>query len=111
MCQFKEFSLYITEAEDCEFLTPEATLDEHSPKATRTLFLGNLEKEITIEELKERLEKYGEILVSLLHIKRDQILLLNLQKLGVLCVCHHFLMIAYMCNLTFLIVNSYSNFQ
>lgn len=52
-----------TETEDSEFLTPEAQLDEHSPKATRTLFLGNLEKDITIEELKERLEKYGEILV------------------------------------------------
>ncbi|KAL4221812.1 hypothetical protein ACF0H5_020066 [Mactra antiquata] len=50
------------EAEDCEFLTPEAQLDEHSPKATRTLFLGNLDKEISIEELKERLEKYGDIL-------------------------------------------------
>ena len=56
--------LFFPAAEDCEFLTPEATLDEHSPKATRTLFLGNLEKEITIEELKEKLEKYGEILVS-----------------------------------------------
>ncbi|XP_052759600.1 msx2-interacting protein-like isoform X2 [Mya arenaria] len=50
------------EGEDTEFLTPEAQLDEHSPKATRTLFLGNLEKDITTEELKERLEKYGEIL-------------------------------------------------
>lgn len=56
--------LFVLEAEDCEFLTPEAQLDEHSPKATRTLFLGNLDKEISIEELKERLEKYGEILVS-----------------------------------------------
>lgn len=54
---------YFTEAEDCEFLTPEAQLDEHSPKATRTLFLGNLEKDITIDEIKEKLEKYGEILV------------------------------------------------
>ncbi|XP_060565784.1 msx2-interacting protein-like isoform X2 [Ruditapes philippinarum] len=50
------------EAEDGDFLTPEAQLDEHSPKATRTLFLGNLDKEISIEELKEKLEKYGDIL-------------------------------------------------
>ncbi|KAH3827573.1 hypothetical protein DPMN_129510, partial [Dreissena polymorpha] len=50
------------ETEDSDFATPEAQLDEHSPKATRTLFLGNLDKDITIEELKERLDKYGEIL-------------------------------------------------
>lgn len=58
------FDFIFPEAEDGDFLTPEAQLDEHSPKATRTLFLGNLDKEISIEELKEKLEKYGDILVS-----------------------------------------------
>ena len=29
------------------------------------MFIGNLEKEITIEELKEKLKTYGEILVSI----------------------------------------------
>lgn len=62
---FDHFCHIFIEAEDGDFLTPEAQLDEHSPKATRTLFLGNLDKEITIEELKEKLEKYGEILVSI----------------------------------------------
>ena len=50
--------------DDADLKAPEVDLDEHHPKATRTLFIGNLEKEITIEELKEKLKTYGEILVS-----------------------------------------------
>jgi RNA recognition motif-containing protein len=40
-------------------------LDEHHPKATRTLFVGNLEKDISNQELRERFLKYGDILVSI----------------------------------------------
>ncbi|XP_052082399.1 msx2-interacting protein-like isoform X2 [Mytilus californianus] len=50
------------DVDDAEFRPPEAELDEHHPKATRTLFVGNLEKEITMEELKDMFSKYGDIL-------------------------------------------------
>lgn len=55
-----------SDVDDAEFRPPEAELDEHHPKATRTLFVGNLEKEITMEELKVMFSKFGEILVSIL---------------------------------------------
>lgn len=54
----------ILDVDDAEFRPPEAELDEHHPKATRTLFVGNLEKEITMEELKDMFSKYGDILVG-----------------------------------------------
>nr|XP_022339400.1 msx2-interacting protein-like isoform X3 [Crassostrea virginica] len=50
------------EVDDNEFRPPEAELDEHHPKATRTLFVGNLEKDISNQELRERFLKFGEIL-------------------------------------------------
>ncbi|XP_061196466.1 msx2-interacting protein-like [Saccostrea echinata] len=50
------------EVDDNEFRPPEAELDEHHPKATRTLFVGNLEKDISNQELRERFLKYGDIL-------------------------------------------------
>lgn len=52
-----------TEVEDADFKPPEAELDEYHPKATRTLFVGNLEKDIGSEELREIFNAYGEILV------------------------------------------------
>lgn len=52
-----------TEVDDNEFRPPEAELDEHHPKATRTLFVGNLEKDISNQELRERFLKFGDILV------------------------------------------------
>ena len=54
-----------TEVDDTDLKPPEADLDEHHPKSTRTLFIGNLEKDITIDELKEKLKTYGEIIVSI----------------------------------------------
>ena len=51
--------------EDADFKPPEAELDEYHPKATRTLFVGNLEKDIMSEELREIFNAYGEILVCL----------------------------------------------
>ena len=57
--------ILFSEVDDADLKAPEVDLDEHHPKATRTLFIGNLEKEITIEELKEKLKTYGEILVSI----------------------------------------------
>lgn len=61
------WSIYLcpcfTEVDDNEFRPPEAELDEHHPKATRTLFVGNLEKDISNQELRERFLKFGDILV------------------------------------------------
>ena len=56
--------LHSSEVEDADFKPPEAELDEYHPKATRTLFVGNLEKDIGSEELREIFNAYGEILVS-----------------------------------------------
>lgn len=46
------------------FRPPEADLDEYHHKATRTLFVGNLTKDSTKEELKSYFRHYGEILVN-----------------------------------------------
>lgn len=59
------FSKLILEGEDNEFRPPEVELDEYHPKATRTLFVGNLEKDITTQELRDRFKKLGEIIVSI----------------------------------------------
>lgn len=50
------------DAEDNEFRPLEAELDEYHPKATRTLFIGNLEKDITTAELRKHFDQFGEII-------------------------------------------------
>lgn len=50
------------DGEDNEFRPLEAELDEYHPKATRTLFIGNLEKDITTSELRKHFEGFGEII-------------------------------------------------
>uniref|UniRef100_T1J4C3 Msx2-interacting protein n=1 Tax=Strigamia maritima TaxID=126957 RepID=T1J4C3_STRMM len=50
------------DVEDNEFRPLEAELDEFHPKATRTLFIGNLEKDITTAELRKHFEQFGEII-------------------------------------------------
>ncbi|XP_057324972.1 protein split ends-like isoform X2 [Microplitis mediator] len=50
------------DVEDNEFRPYEAELDEYHPKATRTLFIGNLEKDVTASELKKHFEPFGEII-------------------------------------------------
>ncbi|XP_054716384.1 protein split ends-like [Uloborus diversus] len=50
------------DAEDNEFRPLEAELDEYHPKATRTLFIGNLEKDITTNELRKHFDQFGEII-------------------------------------------------
>uniref|UniRef100_A0A1B6D8R2 Msx2-interacting protein n=1 Tax=Clastoptera arizonana TaxID=38151 RepID=A0A1B6D8R2_9HEMI len=40
----------------------EAEQDEFHPKATRTLFIGNLEKDITAPELRKHFDQFGEII-------------------------------------------------
>ncbi|KAL9925945.1 spen family transcriptional repressor split ends isoform 3-T6 [Glossina fuscipes fuscipes] len=50
------------DVEDNEFRPYEAELDEYHPKSTRTLFIGNLEKDITASELRSHFECFGEII-------------------------------------------------
>ncbi|KAG8228387.1 hypothetical protein J437_LFUL008237 [Ladona fulva] len=50
------------DVDDNEFRPYEAELDEFHPKATRTLFIGNLEKDITASELRKHFEQFGEII-------------------------------------------------
>lgn len=52
------------EVDDTEFRPSESELDEYHPKATRTLFVGNLEKDTTVSDLVEIFKEYGEVIVS-----------------------------------------------
>lgn len=54
------------DVDDNEFRPYEAELDEYHPKATRTLFIGNLEKDISPSEIRKHFEQFGEIIVSML---------------------------------------------
>lgn len=56
------------DVEDNEFRPYEAELDEYHPKATRTLFIGNLEKDVTASELRKHFEPFGEIIVSIVQL-------------------------------------------
>lgn len=40
----------------------EAELDEYHPKATRTLFVGNLEKDVSTSQLRKQFDQFGEII-------------------------------------------------
>nr|CAD7425499.1 unnamed protein product [Timema monikensis] len=50
------------DVEDNDFRPYEAEMDEFNPKATRTLFIGNLEKDVTGLELRKTFEQFGEII-------------------------------------------------
>lgn len=50
------------DVDDNEFRPYEAELDEYNPKSTRTLFIGNLEKDITTQELRKTFDCFGEII-------------------------------------------------
>lgn len=50
-------------SEEAGYLPPEAELDEYHHKATRTLFVGNLDGTITKDQLHEVFKVYGPILV------------------------------------------------
>lgn len=50
------------DVEDNEFRPYEAELDEYHPKATRTLFIGNLEKDVTASDLRKHFDQFGEII-------------------------------------------------
>lgn len=50
------------DVEDNESRPYETDLDEFHPKATRTLFIGNLEKDVTPTLLREKFKHFGKIL-------------------------------------------------
>lgn len=50
------------DVDDNEFRPYEAEIDEYQSKSTRTLFIGNLEKNVTVAELRKAFEVFGEIL-------------------------------------------------
>lgn len=50
------------DVEDNEFRPYEAEIDEYHPKATRTLFIGNLEKDVTASDLRKHFDQFGEII-------------------------------------------------
>ncbi|MPC13982.1 Protein split ends [Portunus trituberculatus] len=50
------------ELDESECRAYDVEVDEYHPKATRTLFIGNLEKDVTTEDLKKHFEQFGEII-------------------------------------------------
>jgi len=56
----------LTEADSCsEFRSLESDLDEFHHKATRTLFIGNLDKAVTKDMLRDTFTKFGHIVVCI----------------------------------------------
>lgn len=56
-----------TESEN-EFRPLDGRIDEFHPKATRTLFIGNLEKTTSYQQLLDIFQRFGEIVVCYLSI-------------------------------------------
>ncbi|KAG5883270.1 hypothetical protein JTB14_018116 [Gonioctena quinquepunctata] len=50
------------DVEDNDLRPYEAEIDEFHPKATRTLFIGNLEKDVTALDLRKHFDQFGEII-------------------------------------------------
>ena len=51
------------ELDESEYRSNESEMDEFHHKATRTLFVGGLDQDITSNELRKKFESFGEILV------------------------------------------------
>lgn len=55
----------VLEVEDSDLCPPEHAMDEYHPKATKTLFVGNLTSNtVTQDDLKKIFRVYGDIIVS-----------------------------------------------
>jgi len=55
----------LTEVDSSELRSLESDLDEFQYKATRTLFIGNLDKAVTKDILRDTFNKFGHIVVSI----------------------------------------------
>ena len=62
-----QLKLSLLENDDCDFIKrsicTDPDNDEYSIKATRTLYIGNLQSEISYNELRETYSAYGDIIV------------------------------------------------
>ena len=56
------------EVDDPDKLNDNDCMDEYHVKSTRTLFVGNLEKDTTKQDLIDKFKEYGKIIVSWNHI-------------------------------------------
>jgi len=54
----------MTDLDSNEFRSLESDLDELHQKASRTLFIGNLDKAVTRDVLRDTFDKFGHIVVS-----------------------------------------------
>ncbi|XP_055614579.1 protein split ends-like [Uranotaenia lowii] len=61
-CKIEVAPYHGYDVDDNEFRPYEAELDEFHPKSTRTLFIGNLEKDITANELRKHFDCFGDII-------------------------------------------------
>lgn len=60
-----QYTLNFSETEsENEFRPLDERIDEFHPKATRTLFIGNLEKTTTYHDLLNIFQRFGEIVVG-----------------------------------------------
>lgn len=62
LMRYKPFLTSETESEN-EFRPLDGRIDEFHPKATRTLFIGNLEKTTSYQQLLDIFQRFGEIVV------------------------------------------------
>ena len=54
-----------TDIEDADLCLSEKVMDEYHYRATKTLFVGNLDSDVkTVNQLQEAFKEYGQILVS-----------------------------------------------
>jgi RNA recognition motif-containing protein len=61
-CKIEVESYQGYDVDDNDLRPYEAEIDEFHPKATRTLFIGNLEKDVTASDLKNHFNQFGEII-------------------------------------------------
>jgi hypothetical protein len=64
----KTFCFFV-ENDECDLMKrsicSDPDIDEYSIKATRTLYIGNLQSEISYNELREAYSAYGDIIVCI----------------------------------------------
>ncbi|XP_045477804.1 protein split ends isoform X2 [Harmonia axyridis] len=61
-CKIDVASYQGFDVDDNDLRPYEAEIDEFHPKATRTLFIGNLEKDTTASDLRKHFDQFGEII-------------------------------------------------
>jgi RNA recognition motif-containing protein len=66
---FQKNKFILLENDECDLMKrsicTDPDIDEYSIKATRTLYIGNLQSEISYNELREAYSAYGDIIVCI----------------------------------------------